>query len=431
MIKIKKFSKKQKATAVILAVQAFTNGMLISLQAPFYTSVAASKGARPSEYGFVFGSYYFTQFIMSPIYGQFIHIIGVKYLISYGNALAGISCILFGSLIYVENKNTFIVLSFIVRIGEALGCTAFKTAFFSVIEEEFPENTGAALSTLQSMFPLGLLIGPTIGGIMYEFAGYVIPFVSFGLFFITVGVTAYFSLPSYQTSYQAQNNQNFNPNILEILKLPEASLAMFSAFVVNFSLNFYNVTLEPHLEQFHLSPSYVGLMFANIGVAQFFSANITGRILDKGISPRTIIIVSCFLDMLSFTLVGPAPFLNFKPSLPVIAFALALHGVGFATKHLPSIGGCQKDVVKAGFPSGIDTSGKVAGLWSTFYSAGALIGSVSSGFLLEHFGFQKSCMVIVALQVVLLVASISVKTYRRINPLSIVQYDPVSTADNE
>lgn len=42
----------------------------------------------------------------------------------------------------VDGRYTFISLSFIIRIVEAMGNAAFLTASFAIIAKEFPDNVG-------------------------------------------------------------------------------------------------------------------------------------------------------------------------------------------------------------------------------------------------------------------------------------------------
>lgn len=52
----------------------------------------------------------------------------------------GTCAILFGLLDKVDGHVPFIVLSFLIRIVEALGNAAFLTASFAIIAKEFPDN---------------------------------------------------------------------------------------------------------------------------------------------------------------------------------------------------------------------------------------------------------------------------------------------------
>lgn len=55
-----------------------------------------------------------------------------------------------------------------IRIVEALGNAAFLTASFAIIAKEFPDNVATTFASLETFFGLGLIVGPTVGGALYQ-----------------------------------------------------------------------------------------------------------------------------------------------------------------------------------------------------------------------------------------------------------------------
>ena len=88
---------------------------MLSLQPPFYPSEAESKGARPSQYGFVFGILNLTAFIFAPIFGRYGGKVGSKVLFNIGSFTQGMVGILFGFLYFVKTATPFLSLSYIFR----------------------------------------------------------------------------------------------------------------------------------------------------------------------------------------------------------------------------------------------------------------------------------------------------------------------------
>ena len=76
----------------------------------------------------------------------------------------------------MEGHYPFIILSFVIRIVEALGNAAFLTASFAIIAKEFPDNVATTFASLETFFGLGLIVGPTVGGALYQVRGYNILF---------------------------------------------------------------------------------------------------------------------------------------------------------------------------------------------------------------------------------------------------------------
>lgn len=49
-----------------------------------------------------------------------------------------------------------------------MGNAAFLTASFAIIAQEFPNNVATTFASLETFFGLGLIVGPTVGGALYQ-----------------------------------------------------------------------------------------------------------------------------------------------------------------------------------------------------------------------------------------------------------------------
>lgn len=102
------------------------------------------------------------------IYFSQLNRIGPKFLFNGGILTTGTCAIFFGLLDKVNGHYPFIILSFLIRIVEALGNAAFLTASFAIIAKEFPDNVATTFASLETFFGLGLMVGPTVGGALYQ-----------------------------------------------------------------------------------------------------------------------------------------------------------------------------------------------------------------------------------------------------------------------
>ena len=55
------------------------------------------------------------------------------------------------------------------------------TGSFSMIVKYFPDNMATMFAILETFFALGMIAGPTAGGILYEAGGFMLPFISLGI----------------------------------------------------------------------------------------------------------------------------------------------------------------------------------------------------------------------------------------------------------
>ena len=127
-------------------------------------------------------------------------------------------CIAFGFLNHIEGADEFIAASFVVRIIEAAGCGAFITSAFSIIAKEFPENIGSAFASLETFFGVGLIIGPTLGGALYQAGGYTLPFGVLGGVLLFASFVVYCLLPP--PTHEDKSCASSSGQLLAALKLP-------------------------------------------------------------------------------------------------------------------------------------------------------------------------------------------------------------------
>lgn len=88
-----------------------------SLMAPFYPEMAKNtKGVSSTIVGLVMGSYSVSFVIVSFIVGMKISKIGRRLVLYIGIVLQAISMIGFGTIIWINDRNMFIILSFTFRL---------------------------------------------------------------------------------------------------------------------------------------------------------------------------------------------------------------------------------------------------------------------------------------------------------------------------
>lgn len=392
-----KYTRRQVAILITFAIADFCSAVCVSLQAPFYPAEAERKGASATQYGFVFGVFELTVFLASPFYGRFLSSIGPSFLFSAGIFTTGSTCILFGLLDKVFPTEAFIGLSFAIRIVEALGNAAFLTASFSLIAREFPSSVGATFAALETCFGIGLIVGPTLGGGLYEVGGYSLPFLSLGGLLVAAAFSTRFVLPPDDMAACASHHGS--SQLIRALQVPLITAFVSAIIATSLSIGFLQATLEPHLRPLGLSPFQTGLMFIINGATYAIFAPLWGFLCDRFVLPRRIVGIGALMTVVAFLLMGPAPFIPMKMSLPLIIAALFCHGMGFGAELVGTFSGTQKEALRKGFPDNLDTYGLVSGIWTSTFALGAFIGPTLSGYLYDVVGFRSATMVVVAMHI--------------------------------
>ncbi|XP_032681295.1 MFS-type transporter SLC18B1-like isoform X1 [Odontomachus brunneus] len=415
------FTRRQWLTLVVISIADFANAVCVSLQAPFYPQEAEKKGASPSEYGLVFGIFELVVFIISPLYGQHLNQIGPKILFNGGILTTATCAILFGLLDKVNGHYPFIILSFVIRIVEAMGNGAFLTASFAIIAKEFPNNVATTFASLETFFGLGLIVGPTVGGALYQVGGYTTPFVVLGSALFLAAVMTAFVLPVHNDRVQDAHN---NGGVGKLLKIPGVLIASMSIIATSVSIGFLQATLEPHLRQFNLSPVVLGLMFVINGGTYALAAPVWGWLCDKHSHPKVATVAGCILVMIGFSLIGPAPFIPLPTIIWITICGLVIHGLGMAAQLVASFTDALRTSVSYGFPNSIETYGLVSGLWTSTFALGAFIGPSVAGILLDNIGFRNGSMFIILLHMlVAVIAGLYLSCSRKPKPYTEVGAD--------
>lgn len=67
---------------------------------------------------------------------------------------------------------------------------------------------------LETCFGLGLILGPTVGGALYEWVGYSLPFISLGSFLLLGGLLTFCCLPPSGKSFRQEMSREHPMTLL-------------------------------------------------------------------------------------------------------------------------------------------------------------------------------------------------------------------------
>ncbi|XP_055345427.1 MFS-type transporter SLC18B1-like [Paramacrobiotus metropolitanus] len=378
-------TRKQKMLVAILCLANFSATVFYSCIAPFFPSYAMRKGATETEVGFVFGCFQLVIFFMSPIWGKYMHLFGAKFLFVTGILTTGAAAILMGFLEFCPAGRSFVIMCFVIRVVDAVGVSAFLTASFTVIANEFPTAISTIFGACETFNGLGYTLGPPIGGLLYQLGGFILPFAVLGSVVLLVGIASWLLVPSMQ---HAEPSQEDSPSYRQYLSIPGVWITLLSVFTATLGLGFLDAMYGPHLEEFHISPGLVGAIFLLPSVLYFICAPFLGVIVDRRgralefITLGAIISGSCYLFM------GPAPFMHLQGKLWVLIIANIILGLGTCGQLIPPFGKNLEATINAGFPDNFETHGLVSGALSSATALGAFVGPSVGGFAVEEYGFS-------------------------------------------
>nr|XP_033794864.1 MFS-type transporter SLC18B1 isoform X3 [Geotrypetes seraphini] len=345
----RKFSREQIFTLISTASINFSSMICYSILGPFFPQEAVRKGVSNTIIGLIFGCFALFNFLTSLILGKYLVHIGAKFMFVTGMFVCGSATIIFGMLNKAPNGPIFIALCFIVRSVDAIGFGAAMTASFSILAKTFPNNVATVLGSLEIFTGLGLVLGPPVGGFLYQSFGYETPFIAVGCVVLMLVPLNIWILPRYDTF---PGKESF----WKLITLPKVVFLCGVIFSLSSCLGFLDPTLSLFVTRTKLRKWL--LIIGNLGTA------------------------------ICFFFLGPAPIFHLKSQLWLFVLMLVLNGFYLGLSAIPIFPEMLECAYKHGFEEGLSTLGLISGLFSAMWSVGSFVGPTLGGFLNEKFHFQ-------------------------------------------
>ncbi|XP_057383984.1 MFS-type transporter SLC18B1 isoform X2 [Balaenoptera acutorostrata] len=323
--------------------------MCYSILGPFFPKEAEKKGASNTVIGMIFGCYALFDLLASLVFGKYLVHIGAKFMFVAGMFVSGGVTVLFGVLDQVPEGPVFIAMCFLVRITDAISFAAAITASSSILAKAFPNNVATVMGSLESFSGLGLVLGPPLGGFLYQSFGYEVPFILLGCIVLLMVPLNMCILPNYESD---PGKHSF----WKLIILPKVAFISFVITSLSSGFGFLDPTLSLFVLEKHLRKWL--LVFGNL------------------------ITAGCYM------LLGPAPFLRIKSQLWLLVLILVINGISAGMSLIPAFPEILSCAHENGFEEGLSTLGLVSGLFGALWSVGAFLGPTLGGFLYEKIGFE-------------------------------------------
>ncbi|XP_029568759.1 MFS-type transporter SLC18B1 isoform X2 [Salmo trutta] len=348
-----------------------------------FNKQAVKKGASQTVIGLIFGCYALCNLMGSLVLGKYIVQIGAKFMLISGLFVSSVCTILFGLLDKVPDGATFIILCIIIRSVDAVGFSAAMTSSFAVSAKVFPNNIATVLGSLEIFTGLGLILGPPIGGWLYQSFGYEVPFMALGCFLFLMVPFNMYILPS----FAADPSKDSFFRLFTHLKIV---LICFAIFTLSSGLGFLDATLSIYaIDTFDLSPGYVGLLLLGLSLTYCLASPLLGIISDRFPSTRPwFMVLGGLFTATGFWFLGPVPILQIKSQLWLVVFMLGIIGFSLSMTAIPTFPEILDCAYENGFEEGLSTLGLVSGLFGAVWSFGMFCGPTLGGFITQQLSFE-------------------------------------------
>uniref|UniRef100_A0A5S6R2C0 Ubiquitin-like protein NEDD8 n=1 Tax=Trichuris muris TaxID=70415 RepID=A0A5S6R2C0_TRIMR len=397
----------------IMCLSYFLGATLFSCIAPFYPGVAKSRGATETEVGIIFGVMQLVIFILSPLYGRYMSILGAKFLFCTGLFATGYTAILFGLLDMCPPNASFIALSFLTRIFKGIGTAAYMTAAISIVAFRFPKKAATVIGILEVFNGMGYTVGPPIGGVLFRYGGHITPFALFGTILII-----FCFISSFMKTLSSHAMPMAQESAWKLLLNVDVFFALFTVFMGLTTITFFEPTMAPHVQDLNLAPEMVGLIFTVSALTYALTCPVVGAIIDRQPITLHLMTIGYIISGLPIMLFGPSPFIPLEKSFSLICIANAILGVGLGMLVVTSFHFCLKSVLRRGYPDSFHTYSLVSGFYTSGISLGAFMGPTVGGIVVDLFDFPRTSTVLAFLNILLAVvpAAFLITSRRKVAP---------------
>jgi DHA1 family solute carrier family 18 vesicular amine transporter 1/2 len=320
----------------------------------------------------LFGSYSAALLVGTPIFGALSDRVGRRGPMLWGLVGLGAATLLFA---VAEGYPALLA----ARVLQGLAAAATWTAGLALVADLYPSSSrGAAMGTVLAGMTAGTLVGPPLGGLLYEWGGYRAPFLVAGI----VAMVEAAALLLLIADPPRRADERGEGGLRALLKDRAVLLAAGAAVVGAGAWGLLEPVLPLRLEEvFGFSPGGVGLLFGAATLVYGVSSPLVGRLSDHW-GPRPVMAVGIVLLAASLPLVG-------VPWLWVMVAALLVVSVAYGlvlTPVLPDLGNIVDRRGGGGYAAAY-------AIFNGAYATGMMAGPVLGGALTSAFGFTVALLI--------------------------------------
>jgi len=415
-------TRAEKELCVFLSLVFTCWGLTDSIQAPFYPIEAASKGATPAQYGLVFGIIHLAIFISSPVFGHYLPRLSLRAVFGFGLVGTSSCACAFGLLPFLPTTAAFLGASYSLRIAEGIAEGAAWSSALTLMANVFGKRSPWVFSLAQASFGFAQILGPMLGGVLFETGGFTLPFVTSGLLCLTVSILALFRLPylfeentinpstplkkpedlvkspQLNRSFHSYSSAPISP-CRQALSNPAVLVTLVGTVFGAVSDSFVETFLEEHLAEFDLSITQIGATFLTMSTPLMVATPIFGWLI-LSIPPVALTLTGYTAVIIALMLVGPPAYLPISPSYLRTEVGLVVLGIGTAaicTSNFARVQRANEDTAH---------SATLCGLWTAAYALGNFLGPSFGGVMVAQFSFYRTTPLLQVWAVVMLLADI-------------------------
>ena len=361
----------------------FTDILAYSIAVPVLPHLSRQFGASPTVIGLLFASFGVTLLAISVPMGAYSDRIGRRLPLVGGLLALAAASVLFA----FAPGMTWLFIARLVQGGA--DAVTWVVGFALIADLYTSAERGRVMGLVMSGSTFGFMVGPTLGGWLYETGGIRLPY----LFIAALSLVVAAGMASLRFPSKSKLDEPLP--LATIVRVPAVATCAIAVIVGGGTI----AMLEPVLSMFlsatiGLGPARVGLVFGGGAVVAAVLHPVFGHIADRVGGRR--------LTLWGLAAIGAMlPLLSQSGSFLSSVGLYVVGALAMATMITPSLTYMAEATASAGSPS----FGVAYGLYNVAWAIGLLVGPALGGYLYERLAFMTLTIiwapVVVALALVL------------------------------
>jgi len=314
-----------------------------------------SLGSTKQQIGIVMGSFAVGVLVFRPQVGKLADRQGRKLVLLIGMVVATIA-----PLGYLAVKS--LVGLMLIRAFHGISIAAFATAYIALVSDLAPnDRRGEIIGYMSLVNPIGVAVGPALGGYLQVIAGYTPLFIFSGLL---AGLGLICVIPITNPPRWKNNKQETGDDFWGILISPRVRVPTIILLMIGFSIGTIHTFIALYIKSIGVDLN-AGLFFAAAAISSFVIRLFVGRASDKygrGLFV-TLSLIAYSIAMLIIWQAKSSPVLLLGAVVEGAASGIAIPMISamMTDRALPHERGRIFSVSLTGFDLGLGIAGPVVG----------------------------------------------------------------------
>jgi multidrug resistance protein len=353
-------------TVAFVTAATFSDIIAYSIAVPVLPDLSRKLGASPTVIGFLFASFGVTLLTISMPSGALSDRVGRKPPLVGGMLLLVLASLLFA---FADTLPWL----FAARLAQGAADAVTWVVGFALIADLYPASERGRVTGIVMMgTSFAFMIGPSIGGWLYELGGIRMPFIAVAVMaFVPMLAFIWLDMPSVPADHEPVP-------IRLVLRVPAVTLCALAVLAISSTLSMLEPVLALRLNELGVNPARIGLVYGIGAIATAIVHPFYGRAADKwGARRMTAIGLALAGGMLP--ILGRA--WNFQSAVALFVVHAACASLAI-TPSLAFMG-------EATSTAGVQSFGVAYGLYNLAWGVGLLSGPAIGGFAFERIGFTN------------------------------------------